>query len=950
MKKDKVRRGIGFLFLLAIVAIVVVTLFAGFIIDFLWFDSLDYADVFWKILSAKFFYFLLFAVLGFVALAGNFLLAYRSSKKEGAPPGEGTIINFEFGEYTEPLKQLTSGGAKRLHWLLFVIAAVLAVFSGLTMIPHWEKFLRYFNSVPFGKTDPIFGNDISLYVFAIPVYKIFRGWLMSMIVFSFIGSAVIYWISGMFKIYERSVSFSKTVKFHLYSLVVIGLLMKAWDYRLQMYDLLYSRQGLVFGAGYTDFYVQRLALWVLLLYMVGLILLTFSGIFSKKDRALWLAVGVIIILPISVIMQGILPGLVQQMIVKPNEQTKEEPFIKHNIAMTNEAYGLADISVKSFAAENSITLDDLRRNEDTVNNIRLWDQRPLLSTYQQIQSIRTYYTFYNVDVDRYEIDGKIRQVLIAPRELEREKIAAQAQTWVNNRLTFTHGYGVVMNPVNSVTAEGLPELFIKDIPPVSSIDIPLKNTAVYYGEQRIDRQTSASNASRDRIPVNDMADYVIVKAKDPISNKPIEFDYPAGDENKYVSYEGSGGIWMGSLFRRLLFAWGFRDSNILLTSSTTDESRIMFRRNIQARIKHIAPFLELDSDPYIVLSEGRLFWMQDAYTFTDRYPYSEQVSYKRRLMNYIRNSVKIVVDAYNGSVDFYLIDQRDPLIKTYQNIFPEMFKDFSEMPEDLKSHIRYPKDLFYIQMIQYNTYHMKEPTVFYNKEDLWTIPKENYGGETILMEPYYIQMRLPGEDNVEFILMNPVTPNNKDNMIAWIAARCDGEHYGELLVYKFPKEKLIYGPSQIEARIDQDTLISQQLSLWDQRGSNIIRGNLVVIPIEDSILYVEPVYLKAEQRDLPELKRVIASHGGDVVMGLNLQETLEAVFGGTLREEEQQLVERLPLTSLEESEIGEVVQQLTVHFNAARKSLSEGDWVKYGEEMKKAEDIIQMLQQKYGAQ
>jgi hypothetical protein len=319
-------------------------------------------------------------------------------------------------------------------------------------------------------------------------------------------------------------------------------------------------------------------------------------------------------------------------------------------------------------------------------------------------------------------------------------------------------------------------------------------------------------------------------------------------------------------------------------------------------------------------------------------------------MNYIRNSVKIVVDAYNGSVDFYLIDQNDPLIKTYQNIFPDMFKDFSEMPEDLKSHIRYPKDLFYIQMFQYNTYHMKEPTVFYNKEDLWTIPKENYGGETILMEPYYIQMRLPGEDNVEFILMNPVTPNNKDNMIAWIAARCDGEHYGELLVYKFPKEKLIYGPSQIEARIDQDTLISQQLSLWDQRGSNIIRGNLVVIPIEDSILYVEPVYLKAEQRDLPELKRVIASHGGDVVMGLNLQETLEAVFGGTLREEEQQLVERLPLTSLEESEIGEVVQQLTVHFNAARKSLSEGDWVKYGEEMKKAEDIIQMLQQKYGAQ
>ncbi len=942
MKQDKIQKGIGLLFILAIAIVIVVTVFAGFIIDYLWFGSLDYTGVFWKMLLAKWYYFLIFSIFGFLMLSGNFLLAHHFSKKEGTPLSEGTITNLELGEYAEPLKQLASGGVQKLRMLLFIVAAILGIFTGLTMIQYWQELLRYFNQVPFGKTDPIFGNDIGFYVFSVPVYKVFRGRLLSLIVFSCLGSGIIYWLNGMFEIHGRSVSVFKSAKIHLYALIVFGLFMKIWDYRLQMYEILYSRQGLVFGAGYTDYYVQRLALWVLLLYIVGLTVLTISGIFSPKNRVLWVVAGLLVTIPLSIVMQGMLPGIVQQLIVKPNELIKEEPFLKHNIAMTNEAYGLTDITVKPFSVENSLNLDELESNEETINNIRLWDARPLLSTYQQIQSIRTYYSFYNVDVDRYNIDGKIRQVLLAPRELAKENLPSS--TWVNTRLTYTHGYGLVMNPVNSVTTEGLPDLFIKDIPPVSSIGIPLENTAVYYGEQPARQRSTSQNTSRGGAPVNATDDYVIVRTEN------REFDYPAGDENKYVTYDGSGGIWLGSFFRKLLFAWGFKDFNIALTGSTTDESRIMFRRNIQARIKHIAPFLELDSDPYIVLSEGRLFWMQDAYTFTDRYPYSEQVSYKRKPLNYIRNSAKIVVDAYNGHVDFYLKDHNDPLIKTYQNIFPGLFKDFSEMPQDLQAHIRYPRNLFYIQMLQYNTYHMKDPKVFYNKEDLWTIPKENYGGETILMDPYYIQMKLPGEEGLEFILMNPLTPDNKDNMIAWFAARSDGEHYGELLVYKFPKEKLIYGPSQIEARIDQDTQISQQFSLWDQRGSNIIRGNLIVIPVEDSILYVEPVYLKAEQRDLPELKRVIASHSGEVTMGLDLQEALEAVFGGTLREEERRLVQQLPIESLEGLETGDVIRKLADHFNAARKNLSEGDWVKYGEEMKKAEEIIQMLQEQYAPQ
>ncbi|GAK53461.1 UPF0182 protein Hore_10710 [Candidatus Moduliflexus flocculans] len=820
---------------------------------------------------------------------------------------------------------------------------MLALFTGISAAPHWETLLKYFHSVPFGKNDPLFGRDIGFYVFSLPVYHLINSWLMSLTVLGFIGSAAIYGLNGLFAVQGWSLSLIKHVKHHLYGLVIFGLLLKAWSYRLQMFDLLFSRQGLVFGAGYTDYYADRFALWGLLLYVLALAALTLSGLFSSKDRAVWVIIGVVLLIPIAIVIQGVVPSMVQQMIVKPNEFIKEEPFIKHNIEMTNNAYGLTDIAVKSFPAENALTFDTLKQNEDTVNNIRLWDQKPLLSTYQQIQSIRTYYTFYNVDVDRYEIDGKVRQVMLAPRELEREKLAAQAQTWVTTRLTYTHGYGVVMNPVNSVTPEGLPDLFIKDIPPVSSVGLDAANTAVYFGEQQAGQtQPPQGQQAVPQSLVRDRDDYVIVRTKNP------EFHYPSGDENTYITYDGTGGIWMGSLFRRLLFAWGFRDMNILLTGSTTNESRIMFRRNIQARIRHIAPFLELDNDPYIVLSEGRLFWLQDAYVMTDRYPYSEPVYYKRNPINYIRNSVKIVVDAYNGSVDFYLVDQNEPLGKTYQNIFPGMFKDFAAMPDGLKAHIRYPHDLFAIQMLQYNTYHMKDPKVFYSKEDLWTIPKETYGDETVQMEPYYIQMRLPGEEKQEFILMNPVTPKNKDNMIAWFAVRCDQEHYGELLVYKFPKDKLVYGPAQIEARINQDTTISQQFSLWDQRGSAVIRGNLLVIPIDGSILYVEPVYLKAEQRDLPELKRVVASYGGEVAMELTLQQALEAVFGGKLRPEEERIVERIPADQLQTADIGSVVQQLSDHFSAARQSLAQGDWIKYGEEMARAEEMINVLQQQYG--
>ncbi len=951
MKPQNFQRLLG-LFALAVVAIIFfVSIFAGFIIDWLWFGSLSYSAVFWKMFTAKFWYVLLFTAVGAGFLGANFWQALRVGKKEGRPLqiNPDAFARYDLGEYAEPLRQLTSGGVKRAPLLLWTITAALALLTGLTVAPFWETLLKYFNSVPFGKTDPLFGRDIGFYVFALPVHNLVNSWLMSLTVLGVIGVAAIYGINGLFSVQGRSLNLARNVKYHLYGLVVFGLLQNAMSYRLQMLDLLNCRQGLVFGAGFSDYYADRFALWGLLLYVLALAALTLSGLFSAKNRTVWVIIGIVLLIPIAIVIQGVVPGIVQQMIVKPNEFIKEEPFIKHNIEMTNEAYGLTDIAVKSFPAENALTLDTLKQNEDTVNNIRLWDQSPLLSTYQQIQSIRTYYTFYNVDVDRYHINGTVRQVMLAPRELEREKLAAQAQTWVLTRLTYTHGYGVVMNPVNSVTSEGLPELFIKDIPPVSTIGLDAANTAIYFGEQQQYAQKQPGQQAPSQSIASDRDDYVIVRTAKGKDGQDAEFHYPSGDKNIYITYDGTGGIQMKTILHKMLFAWGFREMNILLTGSITNESRIMFRRNIQARIRHIAPFLELDNDPYIVLSEGRLFWLQDAYVMTDRYPYSTPVLYKGRPVNYIRNSVKIVVDAYNGSVDFYLMDPNEPLGKTYQNIFPKMFKDFAAMPDGLKAHIRYPQDLFSIQMLQYNTYHMKDPKVFYSKEDLWTIPNENYDGKTVAMAPYYMQMRLPGEEKQEFILMNPVTPKNKDNMIAWLAARCDKEHYGELLVYKFPKDKLVYGPSQIEARIDQDTTISQQFSLWDQRGSGVIRGNLLVIPIDGSILYVEPIYLKAEQRDLPELKRVVASYGGEVAMELTLQQALESVFGGKLRPEEQRIVERMPTEQLQTAEIGSVVQQLSDHFSTARQSLAQGDWVKYGQEMAKAEEIINMLQQQYGA-
>ena len=594
-----------------------------------------------------------------------------------------------------------------------------------------------------------------------------------------------------------------------------------------------------------------IALWIMIgASVVGCALLAFN-FFRPRWKAMAIGVGAYVALYVIGIM--LVPALFQKFVVQPNELKLETPYLKSYIEFTRKAYNLENIQETSYPALTDLTPAVIARNQDTIQNIRLWDKRPLLQTYQQTQAIRLYYQFYNVDVDRYHLADGYHQVMLATRELSAD-LPAKAQTWVNENLQFTHGYGLVMNFVSKSIGGGFPQFLIQNVPPESSYGLNMTQPAIYYGE--------ATPGSR----------IVATGIK--------EFDYPKGNENVYTSYHGKGGIPLDSFGKRLLFAWTQADINILLTSYLKPESRIQIWRNVQERVSQIAPFLKLDADPYAVLSEGKLYWIQDAYTTSSRYPYSNPHSTDfGNGLNYIRNSVKAVVDMYDGTVSFYVMDPNDPVLAVYQRAFPGVFKDLNQLSADLKVHLRYPQDLFAMQATQYQSFHMTDPQVFYNREDLWVPPQEKYDGKLSPMEPYYILMKLPGSDQLEYLIMSPFTPQNRDNMISWLAARSDFPDYGKMLFYELPKDKLTYGPNQIGAMIDQNTTISQQLTLWDQKGSGVIRGKLVVIPIENSFLYVVPLYLRAEGTNFPQLKRVIAATGDKVVMEPTLDEAISALFG-----------------------------------------------------------------------
>jgi hypothetical protein len=533
-----------------------------------------------------------------------------------------------------------------------------------------------------------------------------------------------------------------------------------------------------------------------------------------------------------------------------------------------------------------------------------------MDTYAQLQEIRTYYKFLDLDVDRYELGGSYQQVMLSARELDANLLPQNAQTWVNQHLIFTHGIGAVMSPVTRKSPEGLPIFYLRDIPPIASGGPPLSEPRIYFGQGP--------------------ESYVIVKGSTP------EFDYPKGTDNAYTAYHGEDGVGIGGLMRKSLFAWYFSDPNILLTRTITDESRILFRRNIQDRVQAIAPFLRLDHDPYPVVSEGRIFWIQDAYTTSSWFPYSQPI--REEDLNYIRNAVKIVIDAYNGTVDFYIADPRDAILATYRRVFPALFKPFAAMPSDLQKHVRYPEDFFHIQALMYRAYHMDSPEVFYNREDLWQFPRRPVGldGEGAEMEPYYINMRLPGETRTEFFLMLPMVPSQRQNMIAWLAARCDQPDYGKLIVYEFPKDKLVYGPFQVEARINQNTEISQQISLWNQMGSRVIRGTLLVVPIENSILYVSPLYLRAERGQVPELKRVIAAYGDRVVMEETLAGALATLFKGSAPAPAVSAPNAAGLVNLR-------ARDALNHYDRALERLKAGDWAGFGTELEALRPLLEKL-------
>jgi uncharacterized membrane protein (UPF0182 family) len=794
----------------------------------------------------------------------------------------------------------------------------LSVIFGAIAQGNWLAILRYFNGQPFGVSDPVFNNEIGFYVFSLPFWQAFRGWFVGALIVVFIATAVTYAIS--YGAQRLKFDFSRRVLFHMGGLVMVILALFAWGYWLGIWELVFSERGVVFGASYADINAKVPAQWFLLVFVVLFIGLIVYAILRKKWR--WPLYGIAGWI-LAIILVGVAyPWLIHRFQVQPSELDKERPYIEYNIEYTREAFGLTQIEEQSFPAEPAPTDQDIIDNEVTINNIRLWDHRPLKDTYNQIQSIRLYYDFNDIDVDRYTINGEYRQVMLSARELSADKLASEAQTWVNRKLQYTHGYGVVLSPVNEISAEGLPNLFLKDIPPVG--DIGIDRPQIYYGEKT--------------------DDYIIVRTNTQ------EFDYPSGNENVFGEYEGEGGISLDGFFRKLAYAWQFGDINILISGELNSESLVLYHRNIQERVNRLAPFLELDADPYLVIADGKLLWIQDAYTTTDRYPYSEPVATSGGRINYIRNSVKAVIDAYDGSVTFYVVEPDDALIQTYQSIFPDLFVPADRMPESLKVHLRYPEGMFDIQASVYQSYHMKDARVFYNKEDLWAKPKEVYSGQEQLMEPYYVIMRLPHEDMEEFLLMLPFTPVNKNNTIGWLAARCDGENYGTLLAYDFPKDRLIYGPSQIENRIQQDTVITEQFALWDRGGSRVIRGNLLLIPIGESNLYVEPVFLQATSGGLPELKRVIVAAGDKIVMESTLMDSIDKIFGEGATvpvepEPEPEQPTELP-TEPEEPMLHEVaglIEEARQHYERAQQKLQAGDWAGFGEEWDALQAVLNEL-------
>ncbi|MCC6444706.1 MAG: UPF0182 family protein [Armatimonadetes bacterium] len=915
--------------------------------EWLWFREVGYSSVFSTTLATKAKMGVAMGLIFFIILTVNAALTRRL-----APPTirfiKGRILDIPERNIFEPY----------IGKIVVAASALMSFLIATEAATRWDDYLRFRNATPFGVQDPIFQKDVSFYIFTLPFYNYLTQWATFVLILTIMSTAVLYSFYGALRLIGRAtetqfqwpeVRIAPNVREHLSVLAGLSLIGKAFGYKIQTYGLLFSDHGFFYGAGYTDIHARMWFLNSLFIVAVACGLLLIANVFVRSWKPLIGGLGFWLLLSMA---GSVVPGLVQQLSVTPNEINREEPYIAHNIKFTRMAYGLDKVEPHDFPGDQDLTSADLQRNELTLKNARLWDHRPALATYGQLQGITQYYRFSDIDIDRYILNGELRQMLLSPREMNYD--ALLNRTWINEHMIYTHGYGLAMSPVNQVSPEGMPVFLIKNIPPETPPDIPVKRPELYYGELS--------------------SEYSFVRTTEE------EFDYPIGDTEGQVArtvYKGEGGVPVGSLGRKIAFASRFNSLKILLNRSLTSESRVLFHRRIPDRLTQICPFLEYDPDPYLVVADGRLYWFVDAYTTSPGYPYA--TPYSVRKDNYIRNSVKAVVDAYNGTCRFYVFDPEDPLLQTYRKIFPDLFLPRERMPKSLLAHIRYPELLFKIQGDKYCRYHVQDPQVFYNREDDWNIPKEQAYSQqqgqlmeagTELMQPYYNIMRLPGEKQEEFIIMWPFTIASKQNMSAWMCAKSDPDDYGKLIVYRFPKSKLFFGPEQIESRIKQNTQISSQLTLWNQQGSQVIWGNLLVLPIEQSLIYIRPLYLQTKGGDsapavafpfaqpgmpaptplpsrgaqMPEFKRVVVVYGSQVVMEQTLEEALYRIFGSR----PSAPVRPSPITAgalrpAPSADTSSLASQAMSHYNRAEQSSRQGDWAAFGSELKKLKAILEQM-------
>lgn len=887
-----------------------------FYTDLLWFQEVGYESVFWKIFTSKVLLAAGLGVLFFVFLLLNLFIVGRMM-----PLWRLSVSG------QDPLERYRSGVLPYLRWVAIGGSALLAVLFALSVTAEWDRFVLAMNSVPFGSTDQVFGRDLGFYVFKLPLYQFLYGWLFSslVVVTLIVGGA--HYLTGGIRPQAAAGRVSPQVKAHLS--VLIGLLaaLRAWGYRIDQFELLYSTRGDVTGASYTDINAELPALKLLVVIsIIGAILF----LVNIRFRGWTLPIaGVGLWLLTSVLAAGAFPFFIQRFSVEPAQLQKESRFIDRNIKATRAAYGLDRVGVTEYPAKTEVPAETIAANPATIKNIRLFDPEILKTAYRQLEEFRTYYEFDDVDVDRYVINGEKRQVMLSARELALSNL--ESLSWVNNHVFYTHGYGLVVSPTNEVSAEGRPNFIVRDIPPRSEApELEIRQGGIYYGER--------------------IEDYSIVRTRQ------RELDFGQQEGNRFTRYQGEGGVPNDGLVRRLAFAWRFRNVNLLISGLIQDDSRLMYYRRIQERLTKAAPFLTFDGDPYPVIFDGKIVWMADGYTTSRMYPYSERIDFGSRtatnrgagessipgIHNYIRNSVKATVDAYDGSIRFYVWDEQDPIIKAWQKAFPDLFLDGAQMPEGLRSHVRYPEDLFRIQTFAYTRYHVTDPEDFFTREDRWVIPKDpNVGsteGTTAIsqaeeIQPYYVLMKLPGAEKEEYVLILPMNPRDRPNMVSYLAAKSDPEDYGRLSDFRFPQTTTIFGVGQIHSRINQDPEFSRERTLLDREGSRLAFGNLLVVPIGESVLYVQPLFLRAERNAIPELKFVILATANRVVLADTLEEAIQKLVSGSA------LVPTGTPDSSESTE--ELVRQALDHLVKAEEAAKAGDWATYGAEQKAAKEALE---------